>query len=208
MRNTDYRRRFEPPRASFRAGGSCVALVGFTLAFGVHDAVAYVECGDPPGAATNVTAVGVSCHDSRSFATKVTARGVSRTGSITLPGWHTYYARVRRLGGKYDVRAVRGSKVIRFQYRSRRTAGAGHFLSMKTARAVARRRAREFADPGEDSDMTGCRRWSRRRVDCGISSFDDLDGTECDATVTVEKRKEYGRWYVDWNVRGINCYSM
>jgi hypothetical protein len=37
---------------------------------------------------------------------------------VTLPGWRTYYARVRRVGGEYDVRATRAGKVIRFQYRA------------------------------------------------------------------------------------------
>jgi hypothetical protein len=83
----------------------------------------YVECGNPPGPAENVTAVKVSCGDARAFARKVATRGVTRSQHITLPGWHTYYATVRRVGGKYDVRATRGPRVIRFQYR--RGGGSG-----------------------------------------------------------------------------------
>jgi hypothetical protein len=83
-------------------------------------AAAYVECGNPRGPAENVTAVKVACDDAREFARKVAKRRVRESGYITLPGWHTYYARVRRVGGrKYDVRATRGRKVIRFQYRRR-----------------------------------------------------------------------------------------
>src|SRR4051794_27444386 len=81
-------------------------------------AAAYVECGNPRGPAENVTAVKVPCHDARAFARKVAKRHVTKSGSISLPGWHRYSARVRRIGGgKYDVRATRGSRVIRFQYR-------------------------------------------------------------------------------------------
>ncbi len=81
-------------------------------------AAAYVECGDPPGPAENVTATKVSCADARAFARKVAARGITRSQAIALPGWHSYRATVRRTGGAYDVRATRGTKVIRFQYRS------------------------------------------------------------------------------------------
>jgi hypothetical protein len=80
-------------------------------------AAAYVECGNPRGPAENVTAVKVSCGDARTFAREVASRGVTRSGNISLPGWRTYYATVRRVGGKYDVRATRGARVIRFQYR-------------------------------------------------------------------------------------------
>jgi hypothetical protein len=83
-------------------------------------AAAYEECGNPRGPAENVTTVKVACHDGREFARKVAKRRVTESGYITLPGWHTYYARVHRVGGKkYDVRATRGSRVIRFQYRRR-----------------------------------------------------------------------------------------
>jgi hypothetical protein len=81
-------------------------------------AQAYDDCGDPPGAADNVTAANVSCSDARVFARKVASRRVTRSQTIALPGWRSYRATVRRVGGKYDVRATRGSKVIRFQYRS------------------------------------------------------------------------------------------
>jgi hypothetical protein len=81
-------------------------------------ASAYVECGNPKGPARNVTAVDVSCGDARAFARKAARRGVTTSGSVSLPGWRTYYARVRRVGGEYDVRATRAGKVIRFQYRA------------------------------------------------------------------------------------------
>lgn len=81
-------------------------------------ASAYVECGNPPGSAENVTAVDVSCGDAREFARKVAKRKVTESGYVRLPGWNRYYARVRRAGGEYDVRATRGERVIRFQYRA------------------------------------------------------------------------------------------
>jgi hypothetical protein len=80
-------------------------------------AAAYVECGNPRGPAENVTAVKVGCDDAREFAVKVARRRVTESGFISLPGWHRYSARVRRVGGEYDVRATRGPRVIRFQYR-------------------------------------------------------------------------------------------
>jgi hypothetical protein len=82
-------------------------------------AAAYNECGNPRGPAENVTSVKMACDDAREFARKVARRGVTESGNITLPGWHKYYATVRRLAGKYDVRATRGPRVIRFQYRRR-----------------------------------------------------------------------------------------
>src|SRR4051794_6326447 len=86
---------------------------------------AYVDCGNPPGPAKNVTATRVSCSDARAFARKVARRRVATSGSISLPGWRTYYAKVRHVGGGYDVRATRGSKVIRFQYRRGGSSGGG-----------------------------------------------------------------------------------
>jgi hypothetical protein len=88
-------------------------------------ASAYTECGNPRGAAENGTAVRVACGDARTFARKVAALGLTRSQSVTLPGWHTYRARVRRVGGRYDVRATRGPRVIRFQYRSDGSGGGG-----------------------------------------------------------------------------------
>src|SRR3954454_22392150 len=88
-------------------------------------ASAYVECGNPPGAAENVTAVRVSCADARAFARKAARRGITRSGRVTLPGWRPYNATVRRVGGKYDVRATRGTKVIHFQYRRGGGGGSG-----------------------------------------------------------------------------------
>lgn len=88
-------------------------------------AAAYVDCGDPPGAADNVTATNVSCSDARAFARKVASRGVTRSQTISLPGWRSYRATVKRVDGDYDVRATRGSKVIRFQYRAGGAPGGG-----------------------------------------------------------------------------------
>lgn len=112
------------PRRSYRARRRNVArdagvglVVALALLAAAPPASAYVECGDPPGPARNVTAVGVSCADARAFARKAAARGVTRSGAVALPGWRVYRARVRRVGGEYDVRATRGPKVIRFQYR-------------------------------------------------------------------------------------------
>src|SRR5688572_16593713 len=103
---------------------AAVLSVGAVCAVAVPAAAqAYVECGDAPGPAENVTATNVSCGDARSFARQVASRRVTRSQSITLPGWRTYDARVRRVGGKYDVRATRADKVIRFQYGSRRSGG-------------------------------------------------------------------------------------
>jgi hypothetical protein len=79
-------------------------------------AEAYVECGNPAGPATNVTATRVSCSDARSFARKFANRNVTSSRRISLPGWRSYYPKVRRAGGEYDVRATRANKVIRFQY--------------------------------------------------------------------------------------------
>ena len=98
------------------------AQMAAAIAFGglallAADANAYVECGNPAGPARNVTATKVGCGDARSFARKVADQGVTHSQWITLPGWHTYYATVRKSGGEYDVRATRSSKVIRFQYR-------------------------------------------------------------------------------------------
>ena len=79
---------------------------------------AYVECGNPPGPAENVTATKVGCSDARAFARKVASREITSSQTISLPGWRSYRATVRRVAGAYDVRATRGSKVIRFQYRA------------------------------------------------------------------------------------------
>jgi hypothetical protein len=81
-------------------------------------ASAYVECGNPRGSARNVTAIDVGCSDARSFARKVARRGITSSQYVTIPGWRTYYATVRRVGNEYDVRATRDDKVIRFQYRT------------------------------------------------------------------------------------------
>jgi len=96
-----------PRRASLAQAASAVGLLAVLLALTfAPGAEAYVECGDAPGTARNVTAVRVSCSDARAFAQNVARRGVRHSGWIALPGWHAYYARVRRVGGEYDVRAT------------------------------------------------------------------------------------------------------
>src|SRR4051812_15428586 len=108
----------------YRCGLTALLVIApFALVF-PHAASAFNECGNPRGPARNVTAVKVSCPDARAFARKLARRGVTRSGHITLAGWHTYRTTVRRVGRKYDVRATRGAKVIRFQYRRHHT-GAG-----------------------------------------------------------------------------------
>jgi hypothetical protein len=72
-----------------------------------------------------VTATKVGCGDARTFARKVAKQGITTSRSITLPGWRAYSARVRRKGDEYDVRATRGNKVIRFQYRPSGSAPVG-----------------------------------------------------------------------------------
>jgi hypothetical protein len=94
-----------------------VFLAFLVLLFPPAAAAAVSECGDPPGPARNVTSIDVSCGDARAFARKAADRGITRSGTIALPGWRSYEATVRRVGGAYDVRATRGQKVIRFQYR-------------------------------------------------------------------------------------------
>lgn len=94
-----------------------VLLASVVLAFAPAASAAVSECGDPPGPARNVTAVGVSCGDARAFARKAVDRRVTSSGTLTLAGWQSYKTTVKRSGGEYDVRATRGKKVIRFQYR-------------------------------------------------------------------------------------------
>ncbi len=91
-----------------------VLALAVALAFPAT-ASAYSECGNPRGPAKNVTTIEVSCSDGRAFARKFAKRDITRSRSVTLPGWKTYYAKVRRVYGGLDVRATRGSKVIRFQ---------------------------------------------------------------------------------------------
>jgi hypothetical protein len=102
-----------------RANGvaTFVAAAAFYTVVLTPVAHAYVDCGDPSGPAENVTATHVNCTDATAFARKVASRRPTSSQRITLPGWHSYYARVRRTGSEYDVRATRGDKVIRFQYR-------------------------------------------------------------------------------------------
>jgi hypothetical protein len=96
-------------------------VVGLVFPAGAQ---AYVECGNPRGPAENVTAVDVPCDDARTFARKVARRGPTKSQWIELPGWHAYYATIRRVRRrKYDVRATRADKVIRFQYKRPRSGG-------------------------------------------------------------------------------------
>jgi hypothetical protein len=105
---------------------SIIAAALVALAYPSVSSAAVSECGDPPGAARNVTAVRVSCSDARAFARKAADRGVSRSGTLSLPGWQPYTATVRKAGADYDVRATRGAKVIRFQYRPAGSSGGGN----------------------------------------------------------------------------------
>src|SRR3954466_2674061 len=91
-----------------------VSTVAVCVAMQPPSAHAYADCGNPSGPAENVTATHVSCADAMTFARKVARRGPTSSQRITLPGWHSYYARVRRVGREYDVRATRSNKVIRF----------------------------------------------------------------------------------------------
>lgn len=126
----------------------------------------------------NVTAVKVSCQDARIFARKVAQRHPTRSQWIALPGWREYYARVRRAGGKYDVRATRGDKVIRFQYASGESGGGG--CDPNYAGACLDPTSPDYdcaGGSGDGPDYTG-------RVDVvGDDHFDldrDGDGVGCD----------------------------
>lgn len=103
---------------------SLIAVALVALAFPAASSAAASECGDPPGPARNVTAVGVSCSDARSFARKAADSGITSSKTLSLPGWQPYKATVRKAGAEYDVRATRGKKVIRFQYRPAATSGS------------------------------------------------------------------------------------
>ena len=105
---------------------SLLAVAFVALAFPSAASAAVSECGDAPGPAHNVTAVGVSCGDARSFARKAVDSGITRSKTLSLPGWQSYKATVKTSGGEYDVRATRGSKVIRFQYRPVGSSGGGN----------------------------------------------------------------------------------
>jgi hypothetical protein len=155
-------------------------LVALVLALSYPSAAsAYKECGNPRGPAENVTAVKVACDDAREFARKVAKRGVTESGDITLPGWQTYYARVRRVAGKYDVRATRGARVIRFQYR-RRGGGGGADCDPNYSGACLDPNSPDYdceGGSGDGPDYTG-------RVEVvGDDHFDldrDGDGVGCD----------------------------
>jgi hypothetical protein len=155
-----------------------VLAVALALLAFPQPASAYVECGDPSGSAENVTAVDVSCGDARSFARKVADRGVTRSQSISLPGWHTYYARVRRNGGEYDVRATRRDKVIRFQYRP--TGGGGGNCDPNYAGACLNPNSYDYdcaGGSGDGPDYTG---WVRVIGDDHFDLDRDGDGIGCD----------------------------
>jgi hypothetical protein len=102
---------------------SLVAIVSAAAMVHAPAAHAYADCGDPAGPAENVTATHVSCADALTFARKVAGQGPTSSRRIALPGWRSYYARIRREGGEYDVRATRGGRVIHFQYRAAATGG-------------------------------------------------------------------------------------
>jgi hypothetical protein len=121
-------------------------------------AEAYVECGNPAGPVTDVTSTKVGCSDARSFARKVANRDVTRSRWISLPGWRRYYAKVRRAGGEYDVRATRGSKVIRFQYRGAGSGGGGGGCDPNYAGACLRPDSSDYdceGGSGDGPDYTG-----------------------------------------------------
>jgi hypothetical protein len=156
-------------------------LVAVVLALSYPSAAAaYEECGNARGPAENVTAIKVACDDAREFARKVAKRRVTESGYITLPGWHTYYARVRRVGGKkYDVRATRGPRVIRFQYR-RRGGGGGSGCDPNYSGACLDPNSPDYdcaGGSGDGPDYTG-------RVEVvGDDHFDldrDGDGVACE----------------------------
>jgi hypothetical protein len=76
-----------------------------------------IECGSlPTDGVTNITTRNVTCSDAREFAHKFTLRSHYYTGSLTLPGWRTYWVSFHYLGGsRDDVRATRTNHVIHFQ---------------------------------------------------------------------------------------------
>jgi hypothetical protein len=66
----------------------------------------------------NITTRNVSCSDARSFANKVSYLSHWYSGSISLPGWHTYSIHYRTYygnGWQVDARATRINHVIHFQ---------------------------------------------------------------------------------------------
>ena len=155
-------------------------VAAFVVVLPAAPASAYVDCGDPRGPAENVTALRVSCADARSFARGVASRAITRSQRVTLPGWRTYDARVRRVGSRYDVRATRGRRVIRFQFR--RPAGARSDCDPNYAGACLDPRSPDYdceGGSGDGPDYTG-----RVRV-VGEDPFDldrDGDGVACDAS--------------------------
>jgi len=156
-----------------------ISVIALVFAFPTA-AQAYVECGNPRGPAKNVTAVDVSCGDARTFARKVARRQPTRSQSITLPGWHTYFARVRRSGREYDVRATRDDKVIRFQYVKKRRSGGGRNCDPNYAGACLDPSSPDYdceGGSGDGPDYTG-------RVEIvGDDHFDldrDGDGVGCE----------------------------
>jgi hypothetical protein len=126
-----------------------------------------------------VTSIKVACSDARAFARKAAGRGVTQSGYVTLPGWRTYYATVRRVRGEYDVRATRGSKVIRFQYRRR---GGGRVCDANYRGACLDPNSPDYdcaGGSGDGPDYTG-------RVEVvGNDHFDldrDGDGVACEVS--------------------------
>ena len=98
-----------------------------------------------------------------------------------MPGWPSYYARVRHAGRKYDVRATRGAKVIRFQYR-RRGSSSAHNCDPNYTGACLRPDVSDYDCMGGSGDgpyYTG-------RVNVvGVDHYDldrDGDGVACESS--------------------------
>jgi hypothetical protein len=63
----------------------------------------------------NITTRNVACSDACSFADKISYQSPRYSGSVTLPGWHTYAIHYHYNGWQVDVRATRTNHVIHFQ---------------------------------------------------------------------------------------------
>src|SRR3954468_8603413 len=162
---------------------------------------AFVECGNPPGAAANVTATHVSCGDARAFARKVARKKIAHSRWITLPGWRSYYARVHRAGGKYDVRATRGGKVIRFQYRR---GGSSPACDPNYAGACLRPDVSDYDCAGGSGDGPY---YTGRVVVVGDDHYGldrDGDGVACESKLPLTAAPAYGDASVDAEP-GLEC---
>jgi hypothetical protein len=78
-----------------------------------------IECGSRAiDGAHNITTRNVSCSDAYDFVDKFSYLPDWYTGSVTLPGWHTYWVHFQYqpwIGLQDDVRATRTNHVIHFQ---------------------------------------------------------------------------------------------